>query len=166
MRKVLITYVTKTGTTAQSAAAIGSLLQENGFETVVTPLEEACPMALYDSVIIGGPVNGMAWHPQASAFVAEHAAELAGKDISFFCMSYIYFTGKNFWRKAIAGVFTKPSGAVKPRMTGIFGGKVGERMPAFARLIFGIAKDAPADCTDFDAVREWAGQWMAGIREK
>lgn len=163
MRKVLIAYVTKTGTTANAAEIIGSTLRDEGFDTTVTPIVDADSLDSYDSVIIGAPINGMAWHPDASAFVANHAEELSKKDVSFFLMSYIYFTGCNFWKKVISKAFDKLPQSIRPRTTGKFGGKVDKDFPAFARFMFGVRKGTPTDMQDGEAVRQWAKKWADGV---
>ncbi|MHB8961962.1 MAG: flavodoxin domain-containing protein [Saccharofermentanales bacterium] len=162
MKKVLIAYVTKTGTTANAAEIIGGTLREEGFDTTVLPISGAGSLDSYDSVIIGAPINGMAWHPDATAYVANHAAELAQKDVSYYLMSYIYFTGCNFWKKAISKAFDKLPQTIHPRMTGLFGGKVDKEFPAFARFLFGVRKGTPTDVQDGEAVRHWAKKWADG----
>ncbi|MHB1453786.1 MAG: flavodoxin domain-containing protein [Saccharofermentanales bacterium] len=163
MKKILIAYVTKTGTTANAAEIIGGVLRERGFETTVLPITGAGSLESYDSVIIGAPINGMAWHPDATAFVNNRATELSQKDVSYYLMSYIYFTGCNFWKKAISKAFDKLPQSVRPRMTGMFGGKVDKEFPAFARFLFGVQKGMPTDMQDDETVRQWARKWADGV---
>ncbi len=165
MKDVLITYATKTGTTAHAAEIIGETLREAGFQAEVRPVGEAGAPDGYRHVILGGPVNGMALHPGVAAYAAGHADALAAADVSVFMMSYVYFTGRAMWKKAIEGAFRRLPAGILPRMTGIFGGKIDRSMPGIARLIFGIRRDAPCDLRDDGAVRDWAGQWIAGAAE-
>ena len=163
MKKVLIAYVTKTGTTANAAEIIGGTLRDEGFDATVMPLADAGSLDSYDSVIIGAPINGMAWHPDATAFVVNHAAELSQKDVSFYLLSYIYFTGCNFWKKVIAKAFGRLPQSVHPRKTGMFGGKVEKEFPAFPRFLFGVRKGTPTDLQDDETVRQWARQWAETV---
>ncbi|MHB1484745.1 MAG: flavodoxin domain-containing protein [Saccharofermentanales bacterium] len=164
MNKVLIAYVTKTGTTKNAADEIAAVLQENGFETDVVPFAEVMKIEDYDAVIIGAPINGMNWHPDASAFVAKHQIELNRVPTSYYFMSYILFQGCGFWKKAINKSLDKVSLIVKPVKVGKFGGKLGKEFPAFARILFGVKKDSPIDLTDNTAVRKWADEWVTLIK--
>ena len=164
MANVLIAYVTKTGSTEKAARLIASRLEENGYYTTVLPIDKAGDLETYDDVIIGGPINGMSWHQDAAAFVTANAEKLKSRNVSFFCLSYIYKTGSAFWRKQISKAFNASSAIVKPEMTGIFGGVIENPMPAPIRFIFGTKKDAPADQQDDGAVLEWAEKWIEAGR--
>ncbi|MDD4716847.1 MAG: flavodoxin domain-containing protein [Eubacteriales bacterium] len=159
MRNILIAYVSKTGTTAEAAALIASRLEEKGFYTTVLPISEAGSLEIYDSFIIGGPINGMTWHPEASSFVSTNTVILSEKDVSFFCLSYMIKTGRDFWKKQISKAFDSSAAKVKPSSTGIFGGKIDKELPGIARFIFGVKRGSDADQRDNSEVIAWADKW-------
>ncbi len=160
MANVLITYATKTGSTAEAAGIIASHLEKNGIYTTVLPIKDAADIDTFDAVIVGGPINGMTWHPDASSFVSSNAVTLRNRKVSYFCMSYIYKTGGKFWHKQISKAFDASSAIVSPVLTGIFGGVIDKPMPAPARLLFGIKKASAVDQRDNDAVIAWADKWI------
>lgn len=164
MNKVLIAYVTKTNSTKDAALEISAVLEENGFETDVIPFTDVVKIGDYDAVIIGAPINGMNWHPDASAFVAKYQTELNRVPTAYYFMSYILFLGCNFWKKAIDKSLDKVSLIVKPVKVGKFGGRLGKEFPAFARILFGVKKGSPIDLTDNMAVRKWAEEWVALVK--
>jgi len=55
--KVLVTAATKYGATGEIAQAIGDVLAEAGFDTVVIPPEEVGTVEEYDAVVLGSAVT-------------------------------------------------------------------------------------------------------------
>lgn len=159
MNKVLIAYVTKTGTTKETAEEISRTIKEEGFFPTVLPMADVQEFAGYDYIILGAPINGMNWHPDATAFLTKNQAELNQVPTSYFFVSYLLKTGCGFWKKVIRKSLAKQSEIVKPISIGRFGGRVEKMFPAFARFMFGISKNAPVDATDFEEVRKWARDW-------
>ena len=164
MNKILITYITKTYTTKDAAVEIAGVLEENGFETEIIPIADVIKIEDYDAVIIGAPINGMNWHPDAAAFVEKYRNELSRVPTAYYFMSYILFQGCNFWKKIILKSLDKVGKLVKPVKTGMFGGKLGKEFPAFARILFGVKKNSPIDLTDNIEVRKWATELVALIK--
>lgn len=76
-KRILVCYATKTGSTRETAEAIAKELESKGFEAEAHALAQAGDLSSYDGVVVGAPVNGMAWHPEALAFVRDNAAAAA-----------------------------------------------------------------------------------------
>ena len=165
MKRVLIAYVTKTNTTKEAAAEIRVVLEAQGFLTDVLPIAEVQSIGNYQAVIVGAPINGMNWHPDATAFVTRFQKELSAVPTSYYFVSYILFTGCNFWGKAIRKSLDKVSALVKPVSTGMFGGRIEKRFPAFPRFLFGVKKEAPIDVTNLETVRTWAMDWVKKVEK-
>lgn len=162
-KRVLVTYKTQTGSTRDAAEVIAAVLAAQGFETTISATTEAGQLDRYDTVIVGAPINGMQWLPEAVEYIRKHATELAHKKTAFYCMSYIHQTGSSFWRKVIEGVFKPAKAIVNPVDTAIFGGRIGEPLPAPMRFIFGIPKNAPIDLWEKDAIADWAQKLAATL---
>lgn len=156
MKKILIAYFTRFNSTLEAAKLIAETLGEKGWDAEVKPLASVASLEGFDAVIIGAPINGMRWVPEAVAFVGTFGEELKGRSVGFFCMSYIYFTGSGFWKKAIDGAFTTVSKSVPPLITGVFPGRIDASLPSPMRFIFGISRDAPLDLFDPAVIRRWA----------
>lgn len=164
MSKVLIAYVTKTGTTKNAAFQIADVLKENGYEPEILPIADVTKLDDYDAVIIGAPINGMNWHPDATGFVVKNKDELNKVPTAYYFMSYILFQGCNFWKNITRKNLNKVSIMLKPLKIGMFGGKLAKEFPAFARFLFGVKKNSPIDLTDNIAVWEWATEWVTLIK--
>jgi menaquinone-dependent protoporphyrinogen oxidase len=159
MNKVLIAYVTKTGTTKETAEEISRTIKAEGFFPTVLPMAEVQEFTGYDYIILGAPINGMNWHPDATAFITRFQSELNLVPTSYFFVSYLLKTGCGFWKKVIRKSLSKQSVLVKPAAIGMFGGRVEKKFPVFARFMFGVSNNAPSDATDAEEVRKWARDW-------
>ena len=69
--KVLVTYDSKLGSTAEIAKFMGRVLSEKGSGVAVKPLSEVDDLGTYDSVIIGSAIRYDRWLPKARTFVRE-----------------------------------------------------------------------------------------------
>lgn len=156
MKKTLIAYVTKTGTTREIALEIGKALKDTGVEARVLPMAEAGDPAGFDWVILGAPINGMRLVPEAAAYVEAHAAGLRARPVALFAVSYMHGAARGNWNRAIEKSVRSAAEAAGARTSAIFTGRVGSPLPGFARLLFGVPRDLPADRVDPEAVRAWA----------
>ncbi len=59
--KVLVTYDSKLGSTAEVAKFMGSVLSDQGASISVKPLSEVDYLEAYDSVIIGSAIRHDRW---------------------------------------------------------------------------------------------------------
>ncbi|GAP16060.1 flavodoxin [Longilinea arvoryzae] len=83
MSKILITYSTNSGSTAEVAAAIAAELNQAGHTAEVKPIAQAADLSAYDAVVIGAPMI-FGWQAAARSFLKRHAAELAPKKVALF----------------------------------------------------------------------------------
>ena len=70
---VLVVYASKHGSTAEIAEAIGSTLQDEGFDAEILPAAEAGDPASYDAVILGSAIYAGSWLKEALDYAAVHA---------------------------------------------------------------------------------------------
>lgn len=159
MNKVLVAYASKTGSTAEVAEAIGAALAGRGIAAEVRKIGDAASIEGYVGAVLGSPINGMRWLPEASAFVSANAPALRSMPVALFYLSYIQFAdGRPIWKRSIdAGMKALAASAGAFAVRG-FGGKAASSLPGFARFIFGTRPDAPSDLRDWDAIRAWAGE--------
>jgi menaquinone-dependent protoporphyrinogen oxidase len=119
-------------------------------------MSEAGGLTGYDSVILGAPIHGMRWVPEAAAFVEAHGADLRALPVALFAVSYMYGAARSNWNRAMEKSVRSAAESAGARTSTIFPGRVGSPLPGFARVLFGVPRDLPADRTDPEAVRAWA----------
>ncbi|AOT62282.1 MULTISPECIES: flavodoxin domain-containing protein [Streptomyces] len=84
MQRVLVTYGTRSGSTAGIAQRIADTLREDGLETEVLPPDEVADVAPYDAVVLGGALYMNRWHKDARRFSRRHARALREKPVWLF----------------------------------------------------------------------------------
>lgn len=160
MKHILIAYGSKTGSTKEVAEEIARVMtsSKTGDDRMVAearPFAQAGSLEEYDGVIVGAPINGMRWLPEALSFVDANRGRLAKIPVAYFLLS-VAITGKSFLTKKVYKCLDPASVIVKPVKTGFFGGMMSAEPPAILRFAFGLPKNAPKDARDWDAVRKWA----------
>jgi menaquinone-dependent protoporphyrinogen oxidase len=156
MKNILIVYATKTGTTLHAANIISEVFEANFYSVDIRKFSDDFSLDPYFGVIIGAPINGMQWHPDAVKFITTNQQVLKEKAVAYYFMSYILNVGNSFWNKRIQTSLNKVKNIVKPINIGMFNGSVGSGFPAPARWLFGIKKGTPMNLTDDAEVKEWA----------
>ena len=112
VKKVLIAYDTKHGSTADIAEKIGDVLCENGLRVDVRLAYHVDDISAYAAVVIGSPVYYSTFLPGTLKFLDRHKATLANKKVAAFVISVSVdkTTGKvntNVLNMITATVFSK-----------------------------------------------------------
>jgi menaquinone-dependent protoporphyrinogen oxidase len=159
MKKVLVTYATRTGYTIGIAQKIGETLAERGFLVDVKPVHADPDPANYQAVVIGSAVNGAKWLPEAVEYVKRHQQALHKPQVALFCVHILNLgdsaaSQKN--RKAYLNV-VRP--LVSASSEGYFAGKGldPKETSAVVRWIMRVTKFMPeGDCRDWLKIAAWA----------
>jgi len=155
MGTILVGYVTKTNTTKEIAERIGAILSTAGPRVEVRALTEVEKVDSYESLILGSPINAMRPVPEFTSWV-QKTPGVSGKTAGLFIVSYLYGRGRGIFQRMMKGSIGKARLATKARALAVFGGRVPDRMPAPARLLFGLPKDMPLDIRDWNEIERWA----------
>ena len=86
MNKILVTYATMAGSTAEVAQAVGEEIAKSGFQVDVLSLSEVKDLDLYDGVVVGGPMI-MGWHRSALGFLKKHRSKFQRIPLAVFVMA-------------------------------------------------------------------------------
>ncbi len=152
MRKILIVYFTKTGSTKGTGNYIKSKLDER-FSIEVKDIKEVKSLEGYSKIILGAPINGMKIVPEMRNFIEKNHNVFLNTPTYFYIMTYAYNNGRPFFRmlmerdvnKIIRGLNISPY---------FIGGVSDKPMPSFAKFIFGLPKDEPLDNRDFTRLED------------
>lgn len=83
MSKILVTYSTNSGSTANVAEKIAAVLKQEGHSAEVKPTADVTDLEEYEAVIIGAPMI-FGWHQTARQFVAMHQTALSDRKVAYF----------------------------------------------------------------------------------
>ena len=86
MKRILVTYATNAGSTADVARAVGDGLDMEGTRVDVRPIEAVTTLRSYDTVVVGAPMI-FGWHREARAFLKEHQEDLRRVPVAYFMVA-------------------------------------------------------------------------------
>lgn len=83
MKKILVGYITHSGTTRDVAEAIAEEMTKKGVESDVLPLDQVKDTAPYTALVLGAPMI-IGWHRDGLKYLSQHKTELAQKPLVLF----------------------------------------------------------------------------------
>ena len=133
--KILVTYASRTGSTAGVAEAIGKKLSEGGAAVDILPMQDVTDLSPYRAVVAGSAIRGAKWLPEAIQFIRAHQTTLRHKSFAMFtvCIT-LAMSNTDQYRSAVAGWVSPIRAMVKPLSEGLFAG-----MLDFSKLPFNWA---------------------------
>jgi menaquinone-dependent protoporphyrinogen oxidase len=120
IRRILVAYGTKSGSTAEVAEAIGRALSGDGVAVDVRRAADVSSIDDYDAVVLGGPVVSPAWHPDAIDFLERFHRALAPKPVAWFFTSMTLTQSAN-GRVGTIPIFQDPAHTRAARRVGTLG---------------------------------------------
>ena len=162
-KPILVTYATRSGSTAGVAEAIAKTLAECGAQVEVRPMSEISDLNPYRAVVAGSAIQGQRWLPEAMQFVRYHQAALAQKPFAAFmvCIA-MSMQGSERYEAGISSWLDPLRALVRPVSVGLFAGELDFRkMPLTPNtlmmrlpVLFGVWKTG--DHRDWVKIRAWA----------
>ena len=161
--RILVTYASRTGSTAEVAQAIGKTLTGNDMQVDVIPMSEVKDLSPYQGVVAGSAIRASKWLPEAVQFIQTHRSELAQKRFAMFtvCITMAMKNAGNY-RSAVMDWIAPVRALVRPLSEGLFAGKLDfGKMPfnkdtLMFRLSVAFGIFPRGDHRDWDAIRVWA----------
>lgn len=160
--KILVTYASRAGSTAEIAEAIGKTLRGDGARVDVLPVKEVSDLSSYRAVIVGSPIRGSKWLPEAMQFVQAHRSELAKKPFATFTVSItLAMSNIDQYRQAVTGWTAPVRALVRPVCEGLFPGVLDfTKLPVTfdtlkLRLVVALGIFPKDDRRDWNAIRAW-----------
>lgn len=160
--KILVTYASRTGTTAGVAEAIGQVLAEDGTAVDVRPVGKVSDLSPYSAVVVGSAIRGAEWLPEAMQFVRDHQRELAARPFATFLVCMTLAMPNKDYHEEVAKWLQPVRDLVEPVSMGLFAGALDiSKVPTFrARLNFRISVRlgvwSEGDHRNWEDIRAWA----------
>lgn len=172
-QKILVTYASRAGSTAEVAEAISealaptlnpSLSPASGLSGVdVLPMQDVRNLSEYSAVIAGSAIRAAKWLPEAVQFVRTHQTALRHKPFAMFtvCIT-LAMSNSEQYRAAVSGWTAPVRAIVKPLSEGLFPGMLDftrlpmnwETLKLRATVAMGVFPRG--DRRDWNAVHAWA----------
>jgi menaquinone-dependent protoporphyrinogen oxidase len=166
--KILVTYATKYGATAEIAQQIGAVLQEAGLTVDVLPVKQVRDLSAYTAVVLGSAVYIGRWRKEAAKFLADNEQALAHKDVWLFSSGP---TGEGDPVELLDGWTLPPkvqeiATQLQVRDTAVFHGSLDVNKMNFAeKWVVNTIKSDVGDFRDWEAIRAWAAAIAATLQQ-
>jgi len=161
--KILVTYASRTGSTAEVAEAIGRALSEGGAQVEVLPMQDVKDLTPYQAIVAGSAIRKSKWLPEAVQFVRAHQSTLMHKSFAMFtvCITLAMKNGEQY-RSTVAEWVAPIRSLVRPLSEGLFAGRLDfSKLPLNwdtlmfrTSVAFGIF--LRGDARDWNAICAWA----------
>jgi menaquinone-dependent protoporphyrinogen oxidase len=160
--KILVTYASRTGTTAGVAEAIGKTLAESGVQVEVLPVQAVKDLAPYRAVVVGSAIQGGKWLPEAMEFVETNQATLIRLPCAAFLVCMTLAIGRGKYRQEVAAWMGPVRQLLRPASEGLFAGvldiskvpSLSDRLKFRMSVVMGGWREG--DQRDWEAIRNWA----------
>lgn len=158
---ILVTYATRTGSTAGVAQRIADALRRQGESVSLRPFDDVDGLEGYKAVVLGSAIRGGKWLPEATKFVEDYRYSLSKRPTAYFevCMTLRDDTPQNRavvrdYFEAVLNKFPE----IKPVSFGMFAGRLNlAKLSFFRRAMFQVFRSPQGDWRDWKAIDEWAG---------
>ena len=161
MTKVLVTFASSHGATAEIAQVIGIVLRDNQLAVDIRRMENIKEINSYDVVVLGSAIYIGEWLQLAQDFLTEHAATLKNRYVWLFSSGP---TGEGNTLELLDGARLPQSlesivSIIKPRDVAVFGGRIDlRRLRKNERVIIKAADVPKGDFRNWHAIKFWAQQ--------
>jgi len=159
---ILVTYATRTGSTAGVAEAIAQTLIKNGFTVDLRPMQVVNDLSNYEAVVAGSAIQNRQWLPEAVQFLQSNRTTLRQKPFAMFavCMTLAMRNGEKY-RPSISEWLAPVRTLVPPASEGLFAGileigkipSMSDRLKFRLSVLFGVWSQG--DHRDWDAIHAW-----------
>jgi menaquinone-dependent protoporphyrinogen oxidase len=159
MKNVLVTYASKSGSTAEIANKIAEVLRSKGENVSVQPAENVTDLNPYNAVVLGSAVYVGHWMKEAVEFLEKHEAALSTRPVWIFSSGP---TGQGDPVERMHGWrFPEAQQAladrIKPRDIVLFHGQIETHNLNFGEKLMIRALGAPTgDFRDWATITAWA----------
>ena len=154
MRRVLVAYATKAGSTREVAESIAAHLRRRLYSTDLLAAGSVTDLSEYDGVVLGGSIYMTRWHHDARRFLKKHREALTRVPLAVFGMGPLTAAEHDMQssRRQLEHALLKTP-ELEPVTVAVFGGVVDPR-----RLAFPFSHMPPSDARDWDLIHAWADE--------
>ena len=163
----LVGYTSRHGSTRDIAECIAVVLAEQGNLAEARPLAEVADPAGYEALVLGSPIHGGDWMPDAAVFLRSHAEVLAKRPVWMFSVGLSRAPGGHAEKAAKAPrAVTGVSATVVPREHRYFAGAIEPgHLPFLSRVVFRLMGGRYGDYRNWDEIVAWARGIAGALRE-
>ncbi len=167
IRKILVAYASRGGSTGGVAEAIGKALAEAGMQVDIRRMTEVNDLTPYSAVVAGSAVRSGKWLPGAMEFLQTHRDALRRKPFAAFLVCITLAMPKAAeYHQFVSGFMKDVRALVRPASEGTFAGALDySKVPLVPegiqlRILSTASQTPPGDYRDWNAIHAWAGRLL------
>lgn len=167
-KKILVAYVTKTGSTQEVAEKIAATLRESGLEVDILTIRNVRTLEGYGAVVLGAPLYMFHWHKDALSFLSRFKRAIEnGLPVAIFAGGPFGKGDEKEWqeaRKQLDQELAKFTW-LKPMAVEIIGGKFDPAKIGFPLNLMPAIKQMPvSDLRDWNAIGAWVNNLATKLK--
>ncbi len=157
MSTILITYKTRTASTAEISQAIGNELTTMGYDAVISPIHEVSSIAMYDAIVLGAPVYMGHVEKELFSFVKEERELLKTRPFAIFVVGIAPVLPDENGVINLLDQIKKTISPLEPVAVTMFAGRLEREKVSFVkRKLIDLMKVPTGDFRNWDDIRAWA----------
>lgn len=157
MKKILVTYATRAGSTFEVAERVAEVLRAAGAIVDVKPVPAVHELKGYDAVVVGSAIRMGRWLPEAVAFVQAHHEALSHIPTAYFVVSGFLREDTPGMRSKALAYLDPVRKILEPTSIGLFAGKMDYgKLDGLDRSIAEGVSSAEGDWRNWEAIGAWA----------
>lgn len=154
--RILVTYATRTGSTAEVADAIASRLCDAGLSAEARPVTEVTNLEGYSGAVLGSAVRFASWLPEMTDFVSANRDALSAMPVAFFTMHMLAFGDGPAAVEERAKYTAEARDLITPTDEVFFEGMIDPaRLSFLDRLAVRLVKSPFGDRRDWERIWAW-----------
>ena len=155
--RILVTYATKAGSTAEIAAKIGEHLSERGFEVDVINVKSKPDPKDYQTVILGSCIRMGGWLPEMLDYIKTNQFALNSTQAALFTV-HMLNAGDDEASKTARNAYMDKVRALMPGTEEVYflGAMDFSKLSMLDRFISKMVKAEESDQRDWDKIKSWS----------
>lgn len=157
MKKILVAYATRAGSTIDVAMTIASALRHENTIVDVENVKDFKGVIDYDVVVVGSAIRMGHWLPEAIEFVQNNKGTLSQIPTAYFLVSGSLSKDTPEALSTVLSYIDPVCAIIEPVSIGLFAGKIDyQRLPWIDRTIARMTGAVESDGRNWEMIRQWA----------
>lgn len=156
-KRILVTYASKAGSTAEIAERIGQAFIERNYAVDILPISRINDLNSYRAVILGSAIRVRNILPEAMSFIQKHQETLHIIPFSIFIVCLSMKDDDACTRKNVREYLDPVYKFVEPASVGLFAGVLNpKRLGLMERMLVKAINASEGDFRRWDQIETWA----------
>lgn len=165
--RILIAFVSRKGSTAEIARAVGKELESAGTTVDVAEMKTISSLTGYDAIVIGAPLYMGRMVGDVGKFVGRHREQLVNVPVAAFAVGIAPVSKETGSVEYAMKKLHSSLAPLQPVATTLFAGRLDPAQLSFiSRKMMEMAKIPSGDFRDWNAIASWARTLPGLLRVK